>query len=204
MFLKPCSLLCRHALQSFPLRSVNVACVCNLVDSTCINAADKVDQVALQLELSHHSATSRVQRSLAARLLGGSRLAARATRSMSDEICSLVKVVRITTEIVKVQSRVHISINSHYSTISFFYLLLLCIVHQVQSTKPLLFCPAGYAADPPGTLASAYHLLLATARRRCTKGNCGLNAVLQWQLLPTHAAIPLQLCKVSAAVLGLQ
>ena len=73
--------------------------ICDCVDATCNTVAQKTDALATYVELSHGSASSRYSKLLRTRLYGSSRLAARVVKEMSEELTSLVKVVRMAIEI---------------------------------------------------------------------------------------------------------
>lgn len=75
---------------------------CDRVDATCITVAQKTDALATYMELSHGPASSRYSKLLRTRLNGSSRLAARVVQEMSEELVSLVKVVRMAIEIAEV------------------------------------------------------------------------------------------------------
>jgi len=76
---------------------------CDCVDVTCITVAQKADVLSTFVELYHGSASSTYSKLLRARLLGSSRLAARGVHGVSEELTSLVKVVRMAIEIAEVR-----------------------------------------------------------------------------------------------------
>jgi len=72
------------------------------VDATCITVAQKTDALATFVELPHGSASSMFPKLLRTRLYGSSRVAARVVQEISEELSSLVKVVRMAIEIAEV------------------------------------------------------------------------------------------------------
>lgn len=73
------------------------------MDATCITVAQKTDALATYMELSHGPASSRYSKLLRRRLYGSSRVAARVVHEMSEELTSLVKVVRMAIEVAEVR-----------------------------------------------------------------------------------------------------